>query len=544
MPVVVSNRTVQFAPLRQSPIDERDTSFDSNIAPTPADIHPSNYAQSKGNKLRKARPSQDGYASDGGDGYVSESGTGAKVKAKKASKKEKKEKGEESDGGYLSDVLSRRKRNKDKKKGKTKPGALNLETDLDGDGEETDGGYLSSGVASFVRSRKSSTSKSKTKSKSKSKSNDPATLFSPQSGAEDSDGGYLSSNSVSKKRRFFRLKRNDSEDAPRSSKESIPPVPALPMLALSSSTPTSGGMSSRSVTPLPIAERFVSRSTTPLSRAETATPSTSISLDIPSGYSVSSRSTTPVSPALTRPSESSEFARPNDLDRLAPLVASPSTSMTSMASLDSPRLTHAFGDAESVRSPSVDVLRAFGRQAGLNLRDADVKAYLSGGAVDRVRDEEKSSLASTSYGSLRSVAENGGYPFSLDAHTSSEVEVTAPDNPITGIPTLSLPGPTAKIKRTMSKRQVPAPLTSLGVSASSRGVNRHDIRSYEVLKVNAEDAHRELSVEDGNSTGEDGDWDAQDLTVDVTPATPSSGRSRLSGSAGMSSLFYRSCLSS
>lgn len=45
-----------------------------------------------------------------------------------------------------------------------------------------------SGVASFVRSRKTSTSKVKSKATSKAGSNDPSSLLSTQSGAEESDG--------------------------------------------------------------------------------------------------------------------------------------------------------------------------------------------------------------------------------------------------------------------------------------------------------------------------------------------------------------------
>lgn len=523
---VAGQRLVQFAPADLPPI--RDASFDSTGVPTQLDTQ---FDKKHGKKLRKPRPS-DGYTSDGGDGYVSESGTPSKTKAKKekASKKDKKEKGEESEGGYLSDVLSRRRRgkDKDKKKGKAKPGALNLDTDVDGDGEDTDGGYLSSGVAGFVRSRKSSTSKAKSKAKSK----DGDTLFSPQSGAEDSDGGYLSSSSVSKKRRFFRLKRGDSEDSTRPSKEFVPPVPALPKSAMSPLN--SGAPSSRSVTPLPIAERFASRANTPLPRADTATPTSSMSLDVPRGYSESSRSTTPVSPL--RASESSEQDRLYDRDRLGDLpLPSPNPSMTS---LGSPRLTHAFKDAESIRTPSVDVLRAFGRQAGLNLRDGEIQAYLAGKSTpgDRSVDDGKSSMASTSYGSLRGAA---------DARTSEEQYDTGRETPVPSspdthsneqdVPTLNLPSPGPKIKRTFSKKQTPTPMTVSGPGATSRGVNRMDIRSIEVLKGHAANGQY-LNVENGRHSAagdkEGEEWVERDLMVDVTPATPSSGRSRASESTG------------
>ena len=497
------------------PVEERNGSFESSIAPTSFDIDPATQPH-KTNKLRKARP-QDGYTSD--DGYISEGGASSKNKSKKSSKKEKKEKGEESEGGYLSDVLSRRKRNKDKKS-KAKPDALNLDTEADGDGEETDGGYLSSGVTSFVRSRKSSSSKPK-KGK-KDKSNGAGRILSPQSGAEDSDGGYLSSSSVSKKRRFFRLKRSDSEALPRSSKESIPPVPALPLSALS--TPTPIEVPSRSLTPLPIAERFASRSNTPLPRSETATPSSNFSLHIPSDSQSTSRSTTPVSANTARASGSSENERPINIEiekLVPPALPSPSPSL---GSLESPRLTRAFGDAESVRSPSIDVLRAFGRQAGLHMRDADMKAYLAGGggkSLTRLREDEKSSLASTSYGSLRTVAEDGGpVPNEVDAPSSSDHEAPSP------IPTLNLPSPSAKMKRTFSKKQTPAPLTTL----STRSSDRIGVRSYEALQVN-EDVPP-MVVDETYSSDADREWDDRDLMVDVIPATPNSGRSRVSGSMG------------
>ena len=384
-----------------------------------------------------------------------------------------------------------------------------------------------------MRSRKTSASKAKPKAKSKSKLGDPDSLFSPQSGAEDSDGGYLSSSSVSKKRRFFRLKRGDAEDTPRSSKESIPPVPALPKLELSS--PNSGSPYPRSLTPLPIAERFASRSNTPLPDA--FTPTSSLSLDLPSSYAGSSRATTPVSPA-SRASESSEIDRPQGRDRLAVPLASPSPTMTSMTSLESPRLTHAFTDAESVRTPSIDVLRAFGRQAGLNMRDADVHAYLAGRGADRVRDEE-SSLASTSYGSLRDAARADLSPnghvdaYAADeAHTANAAaqEVTRP-----GVPTLSLPSPGPKIKRTLSKRQTPAPLMSVGPATPSRS-KRMNVRSHEVLKGHIGGSQGVSATGDDDSdwhsvSRDESEYEA-DLTVDVTPATPSSDRSGMSASPG------------
>ncbi|KIP04184.1 hypothetical protein PHLGIDRAFT_129677 [Phlebiopsis gigantea 11061_1 CR5-6] len=504
----VGARTVQFAFPRQPPIDERSGSFDSSIARTSFDIDPT-ALQHRSNKLRKARP-QDGYTSD--DGHVSEGGTSSKTKSKKSSKKEKKEKGEESEGGYLSDVLSRRKRNKDKRN-KAKPDSLNLDTEADGDGEETDGGYLSSGVTAFVRSRKSSTSKSK-KGK-KDKSNGVNASLSPQSAAEDSDGGYLSSSSVSKKRRFFRLKKSDSEDQPRSSKESIPPVPAIPLSALA----TPGESPSRSLTPLPIAERFASHSNTPLPRSEPATTSSNLSLHLPSDSQSTSRSTTPISTFTARASGSSENERPVNIGNLVPpALPSPNTSLTS---LESPRLTRAFGDAESVRSPSIDVLRAFGRQAGLHMRDVDMKAYLAGGggrSLTRLREDEKSSLASTSYGSLRTAAEDSE-PVSneLEAPNASDQETPDPK------PTLNLPSSSAKMKRTFSKKQTPAPLTGLSARSSDFGV-----RSYEALQDNMDTPP--MVVDEVYSSDADMEWDDKDLLVDVIPATPSSGRSRVSSS--------------
>ncbi|EKM51336.1 uncharacterized protein PHACADRAFT_263380 [Phanerochaete carnosa HHB-10118-sp] len=388
-----------------------------------------------------------------------------------------------------------------------------------------------SGASSFARSKQTSASKVKSKTKSKLNPGDSNSFPSPQSGAEDSDGGYLSSSSVSKKRRFFRLKRSDTDDTSRSSKESIPPVPALPKLALSS--PSGEPIQPRSFTPLPIADRFASRSNTPLPRSET--PSSSLSWDISGSYAGSSRATTPISPA-TRASEFSENDRLQDRDRLALPLPSPNPSMTSLESL---RLTHAFKDAESVRTPSIDVLRAFGRQAGLNMRDEDVKTYLASRGVDRMKDEN-SSLASTSYGSLRDAAQAGalrngvGGTYTARERSDSgatEHEATRPDTS-----TLDLPSPGLKIKRTLSKKRTPTPLISVGSAATSS--KRMDVRSYEALKGHAGNEQRAFNIGGDDASiastvRHDEDGYEADLTVDVTPATPSSGRSRLTESSGV-----------
>ena len=513
-------RTVQFIPSRPSPADERDTSLDSNEI---LHIHEGMNEKKAGKKLRKPRP-QDGYVSDGGDGYTSENGTSAKLKAKKSTKKEKKDKGEESEGGYLSDMLARRRRNKEKEKDKKKAKAkADFETDVDGDAEETDGGYLSTGVASFVRSRKTTNAKSKSKLNGKSKTADHDTPFSPQSGPEDSDGGYLSSSSISKKRRFFRLRKGDSEDSPRPSKEVIPPVPALPKLALTPSNASTAP--SRSLTPLPIAEKFASRSNTPLPGGS-RTPNSSLSLDISNGYATSTRATTPVSPATTRASESSENDRhsPLNKDALATPLSSPSPSMTT---LGSPGLTRAFKDAESVRSPSIDVLRAFGRQAGINMRDEELQAYLAAPGsqhLERLRGDEGSSLSSTSYGSLRAVADADSHSHTADESSTGESQTPTAGTPtadVADMPVLQLPRSKPTIKRTLSKKQTPTPTGGLGPAASMR--NRLEVRSYEVLKEHIpafDGQNMEQDVVEDKTDDERDD----DVMVDVTPATPTSGR--------------------
>lgn len=471
----LGQRTVQFAP----------TVFPPESPAIPAEDwgYKETKPQKNGKKLRKAKP-DDGYTTDGA-GYQSDGGKG-----KSRKKDKKKDKGDESDGGYLSDVLSRRKKKKEKIPDVPKLRTLN--TDLDGD--ETDGGYLSSsGMGSFVRSRKSSTSKAKGK---KSKDGD-----------EDSDGGYLSS--ASKKRGFFRRKgKKQSEDDPqRSSADSrmrpnIPPVPSLPSM------------------PLPIADRF--RGDTP----------TSNSLDLPASmYTASSRAGTPMS--NMRMSESSEQRSSGDsyppgtplvsttpspmtppsssrtLPPPSPSYLSVNSSSNSMHSLESPRaLTSAFKDAESVRSPSIDVLKAFGRQAGLNA--------MSGASAGASAASLQSFASTASYGTVIGHSP-GSSQDSANAHTP-DMYVRSPND---GVPRMSAPKP--KMKRTLSQKRTPMPI--VGNKTSSMTFSALGVRSIEALREGTDEEDEEESVEYE---------DAGEQVLVVTPATPGSDKTRMSSALGMS----------
>ncbi|KAI0086760.1 hypothetical protein BDY19DRAFT_327576 [Irpex rosettiformis] len=149
---------------------------------------------------------------------------------------------------------------------------------------------------------------------------------------------------------MFRLnsksrKRQDSSDI--SQEDVIPPVPSLPPINL------------------PVAERFATSGLLDRapSRAETFTTMDSRA-DTPT--TLSSRADTPAWSFVERPSTQSDD-RPSFADSgsrgptpipISTPLASPNPSIIG--------LTSAFNDAQSVRTPSTDVLRAFGRQALTN----------------------------------------------------------------------------------------------------------------------------------------------------------------------------------
>ncbi|EMD35777.1 hypothetical protein CERSUDRAFT_74615 [Gelatoporia subvermispora B] len=231
--------------------------------------------------------------------------------------------GYESDGGYLSDGGKGKKEKEKKSKKKVKESGNATE-------HESDGGHLSE------------SSKKKGKKGKKGKDADvmsPATDYDTDGGGisrlpgmgrtrktsvmsptigDESDGGNLSEAST-KKKRFFRLnsrsprKRKDSASGGSPQQEEIPPVPALPPV------------------PLPIHEMF----------SRTGTPSLDSTPD-------ESRTVTPI------PSVSVTVDRPSHD------VPAPPMDMSDAASIRThDGLTKAFRDAESVRSPSIDVLSTF-----------------------------------------------------------------------------------------------------------------------------------------------------------------------------------------
>ncbi|KAH9895836.1 hypothetical protein C8Q73DRAFT_789639 [Cubamyces lactineus] len=311
---VQDSRRPSPSPDKTTPPDSmhRILQFDLRATPEPRVLTPTPSPQpkSKLSKLRrKMRP--DGYESDAG--YVSEGGKNKekekeKEKEKKSKKSSKGKKGEgetgatdhESDGGYLSEASVKKKKSKKEKKSKTTESPT---TDY-----ETDKGYSSS--FSKGKSRKQS-------------------VTSPVSG-DESDGGYLSEAS-SKKRRFFRLnsrsrKKQDSLD---SAAEQAPPVPALPPLTL------------------PIADKW-SRAGTPLppeSRNVTPMPGDTASIVRPSGETYTSMDTFTTTTSTT--------------DTSTTTVESDEKRDSQMSHGEG--LTKAFRDAESVRSPSIDVLSSFRR---------------------------------------------------------------------------------------------------------------------------------------------------------------------------------------
>lgn len=232
--------------------------------------------------------------------------------------------GYDSDGGYVSDGSKPKKKEKKSKKKKSK-------ADGDQTEYESDGGYISESTSSKKK-------KEKKRKKDKSKTSDyPGTDYESDTGymssrslsfgrkkstkkastptdADDSDGGYLSENS--KKKRFFRFRKKQQEEGP---VPAVPPMPQLPPVS-----PVS----------LPIADRFITKGD---------------SLDI-IDTADTSRATTPA------------FSERTVTDRGSDELSSSKESTFSMT-LGSPKsLVNPFGDAESVRSPSIDVLATFHRR--------------------------------------------------------------------------------------------------------------------------------------------------------------------------------------
>ena len=328
--------------------------------------------------------------------------------------------GYESDGGYVSDGTKSEKERKlwrrDKKEKQPKA--------PQGSDEESDGGYLSD----ILRKRRNKKKKDKLKgadypptdhetdggyisSSSVARKKDKKSKR-PSTPGDESDAGNLSESST-KKKRFFRLntrsrKRNDSEAIV---PEVIPPVPSLPPI-------------------LPIAERFA-RSDTPVSTItasdyRTATPA------------LSEQTTT------QRSSDDASFTLPEMTSGLPPTP------------LDSPRgLTKAFADAQSVRTPSTDVLRAFGRQAGLSaLRSPTKEAHTTTSA---------SASTSATHASRRDSDGTQESSISIPSSHSHSLQMHA-------VPVLDLPQP----KRTLSLKRTPphvaAPNTPLSLSARPQPV--------------------------------------------------------------------------
>ncbi|KAK7696403.1 hypothetical protein QCA50_001058 [Cerrena zonata] len=227
--------------------------------------------------------------------------------------------GYDSDGGYISDGSKPKKKDK---KSKKKSKANGDETEY-----ESDGGYMSESTSKKKKDKKRKKDKSKTsdhpgtdyesdtgymssrslsfgRKKSSKKSSAPAD-------GDDSDGGYLSE--TSKKKRFFRFRKKQSSDSP---VPDVPPVPQLPMI-------------------LPIADRFITRED---------------SLDIMDAADYTRQTPTPA------------FSERTITDRASDEFSSSRESSFSMV-LGSPKsLVNPFKDAESVRSPSIDVLATFHRR--------------------------------------------------------------------------------------------------------------------------------------------------------------------------------------
>ncbi|TCD71094.1 hypothetical protein EIP91_000188 [Steccherinum ochraceum] len=368
--------------LTPEPHGHRAIHFDLSQTPEPRVPSPMP-TPSKGGKLRKARP--DGYESDGG--YVSD-GTKGKKEKKDKEKKEKKSKkkvkedgnapGEESDGGYLSEI-SLRRRKKDKKPKKDRSELDKSMTD-----GESDGGYMSS--MSFGRSKKDRAAKA-------------AAITSPGTG-DESDGAYLSESSVKKRSKFFRLNTKSSRkknNASHSPAEVVPPVPSLPPMQLK------------------IADMF-------------AKSATSFDAD-------DSRAVTPV------PNE--QFISPQSIhsESISSMASvQPSPSLVSVqSSLDSPldpprAIPNAFMDAESIRTPSTDLLATFGRR---QLPQVQSPTRAKGPSLDTV---------STTSSSLDSPISAGHKP------ASSPLRIPS-------VPTISMPKPKRNPSMKTTPPQISAPNT-------------------------------------------------------------------------------------
>lgn len=242
------------------------------------------------------------------------------VRSRKLRKTKPESGGYESDAGYVSDAVAKDKKKKSKKKSEGRA-----------TGEESDGGYLSEVLARRRRKKKEKRereSKSMTDDEvdggyTSSVSKKEKKAKKSSTAGDESDGGNLSEVSSKRKLFNFRLKprrRQDSSDV--SLHDVIPPVPSLPTVSL------------------PIADRFG------LSLSEFG----------------SSRTSTPAPSERTSTQRSSDETSAADISLLdAPSVAVPSSLPSPNPSIKG--LTSAFNDAQSVRTPSTDVLRAFGRQA-------------------------------------------------------------------------------------------------------------------------------------------------------------------------------------
>ncbi|OCH89970.1 hypothetical protein OBBRIDRAFT_835421 [Obba rivulosa] len=231
--------------------------------------------------------------------------------------------GYQSDGGHVGDGGKGKKEKDKKSKKKAKESGNATE-------HESDGGYLSEVSKKSKKGKKdkaadvqSPATDYDTDGGGMSSSARPrkTSVMLPTAG-DESDGGNLSEVST-KKKGFFRLnsrssrKRKDSTAGGSPQREVIPPVPMLPPVSF----------------PLPIADKFIRAGTPSLddgsNNSRTVTPIPSISVD------------------ADRPSQ--DVATPPEL-----------TERIERASIMThDGLTKAFRDAESVRSPSIDVLSTF-----------------------------------------------------------------------------------------------------------------------------------------------------------------------------------------
>ncbi|KAF7794599.1 hypothetical protein EIP86_005735 [Pleurotus ostreatoroseus] len=406
---------------------QRTVQFDLSPSPVPEPIfeEPSPPGKQWHRKLRKPKPKGDGngYESDGG--YVSEGGKGEKEgKKSKKKTKEKDKKGnmtdqeDDSDGGYFSDILSRRRG----KKAKAAAAAARAAKIVDANAVsqmtsyDTDGGPASVPIS---RNKKDKKSKS--------------AVTSPGMG-DESDAGNMSESSA-KKKRFFRLRRRAESDTSGGEKSVVPPVPALPTL------PPMPPM------PLPIADRFV-RSDTPLGSILTVDSSASIP------YSTSSSASAAASVATLRTETPAGDTARDDASFMDTFTINSSNSSGDGTSLKSPRgLTRAFRDAESIRTPSTDVLRAFGRQVGLS-----ALASPSSSADRSLSASQSQSLAQMQMQMKTVVGLSAVGPPSRDDthHMASASDPFITLSMLHGVPTpeAQLPRP----KRNPSVKRTPAPI--------------------------------------------------------------------------------------